>query len=107
MFDAIKVSPATMATAGTLAVGSGIALYAYRATTERRPRAVLPLALGVGGVALRVLANQDSAARHTVVSGPQEEAIHKEWQKEDEKLKILPWAIGGAALFIAIKIVLL
>lgn len=87
---------ATKKTAGQLAVGSGVALLVYNKFERPSHPMGLPLALIGGGAA--VLALSSNEPNHAFgVSGPQEEAIKKEWQAEDAKVKKLPWYVGAGA----------
>lgn len=96
MFDALdRISPETKKTAGRLAVGAGIALFAYNQFERPRASLLVPLALVGSGAAIMMMTS--SATSHHV-SGPQEDADRAAWKSEEKSARMLPWIVGAAAL---------
>lgn len=96
MFD-FSFDSATKKTAGQLAVGSGIALFVYNKFERPSAPMGIPLALIGGGVAILALSSNEPPPSHYVAAGPGEQKDLAAIQTDATKLKVLPWAVGGAA----------
>lgn len=106
MLDSL-MAPSTKKTVGQIAVAAGTGLLIY--DKFERPGAPMGLPLGLigGGLAVLALTAPEGGGGLFAASGPQEEAIRKEWEAEDRKVHWLPWAVGGVGALLVVRLLLL